>query len=63
MDLIATIECKVYAGLSLAATIECEVGNPYQADIRNLATDRWYQMYPDDGRTLAGDRWYQAYPS
>ena len=46
MDLIVTVECNVYVGLTLEATIEMNVGAPYQGDIRNLATDRWYSMYP-----------------
>lgn len=46
LTLSAETECDVYAGLSLTATIECDVGAAYQGDIRNLATDRWFPMYP-----------------
>jgi hypothetical protein len=37
-----TCECLVYVGLSITATMECEVGVPY----RIQPTDRWQQMYP-----------------
>lgn len=46
MTLSVTIECLAYTGMNLEVTMECNVGAPYQGDIRNLATDRWYAMYP-----------------
>lgn len=46
MTLAVVIACDVYYGVTLEATIECNVGAPYQGDIRNLATDRWFPMYP-----------------
>jgi hypothetical protein len=46
MTLDVSIECDVYEGGTLEATMECNVGGPYQGDIRNLAEDRWYPMYP-----------------
>lgn len=46
MTLAVTCECDVYAGLALEATIEINVGAPYQGDIRSLAADRWYSTYP-----------------
>jgi hypothetical protein len=39
-------QCVVNVAAELTATIECKVGTPFQGDIRNLATDRWYAMYP-----------------
>lgn len=44
--LSVTCECGILFGLTLEATIEVNVGAPYQGDIRNLATDRWFSMYP-----------------
>lgn len=41
-----TVQCNVYSASSVEVTIEVNVGAPYQGDIRNLATDRWYSMYP-----------------
>jgi hypothetical protein len=41
-----TCQCVVNVADELTATIEVMVGTPFQGDIRNLATDRWYAMYP-----------------
>lgn len=41
-----TCQCVVNVADELTATIECRVGVPYQGDIRNLAADRWWSMYP-----------------
>lgn len=46
MSLTARSECNVLYWLNLTATLELNVGAPYQGDIRNLAEDRWYAMYP-----------------
>lgn len=46
MDLIVAVECNVYVGMTLEATMKCNVGAPYQGNIASLATDRWYSMYP-----------------
>lgn len=40
------VECDVYFAMTLTATMECNVGAPYQGNIASLATDRWYSMYP-----------------
>jgi hypothetical protein len=44
--LSVTCECYLNVPGSIEATMECEVGVPYQADIRIQPTDRWQQMYP-----------------
>lgn len=46
MTLSAAIECDVYVGGTLEATMECNVGAAYQGNIQSLATDRWFPMYP-----------------
>lgn len=46
MTLASVIECDVYEGSALEATMECNVGAPYQGNILSLAADRWYPMYP-----------------
>lgn len=40
------VEVNVLVGWSITATLEVNVGAPYQGDIRSLAADRWYSMYP-----------------
>lgn len=46
LSIAVTSQCKVNVANELSATIECMVGQPYQGDIRNLAADRWWSMYP-----------------
>lgn len=46
MVLSTVVECDVYDAGVLQVTLECNVGEPYQGGIRNLALDRWYSMYP-----------------
>lgn len=41
-----TSKCDVYVGMTVSATVECNVGGVYQAGMRSLATDRWLPMYP-----------------
>lgn len=46
LTLTVTSECNVLFGLTATATLECNVGEPYQGNIQSLATDRWYPTYP-----------------
>lgn len=46
MTLSTPVQCSVYETMTLQVTINCNVGAPYQGNIRNLATDRWYSTYP-----------------
>jgi hypothetical protein len=46
MTLSVGVKLDVYAGMTVEATIECNVGAPYQGNIASLAADRWYSMYP-----------------
>jgi hypothetical protein len=46
MDVVLESSCTVLATVSISAANSCLAGVPIQGDIRNLATDRWIQMYP-----------------
>lgn len=46
MDVVVAVACDVMVGLTVTATLEVNVGAPYQGNIASLATDRWLAMYP-----------------